>query len=90
MAKREGVPINSYKTTVVKEPPSIIKKTIKCCVLNGFVFWLSILVFDSFIIPCIQTFFLSPVFDNMLGDVAAEVNIFFLYFLTRQDLNPSF
>lgn len=58
---------------VNREEPKILDKTIKCCVLNGVVFFLSIVFFNRLIIPAVQNFFLSPLLRGVMGAEAAEV-----------------
>jgi hypothetical protein len=45
------------------EEPRILERTIKCCLLNGCVFWASIVFFESILLPSIQAV-LYLVFGN--------------------------
>jgi len=36
-----------------KKEPNILERTIKCCLLNGAVFWTSIIIFESFVLPTV-------------------------------------
>lgn len=38
-----------------KEEPRVFHRIIQCCALNGGVFWISILVFNSFVLPALRT-----------------------------------
>jgi len=38
-----------------KTEPNILERTLKCCLLNGVVFAMSIVLFESFILPLVQT-----------------------------------
>merc|ERR1719468_799983 len=37
-----------------KKEPRILERTLKCCVLNGFVFWLSIIIFQNLVLPSVK------------------------------------
>eukprot|EP00088_Acartia_fossae_P032624 TRINITY_DN3338_c0_g2_i2.p1 TRINITY_DN3338_c0_g2~~TRINITY_DN3338_c0_g2_i2.p1 ORF type:complete len:316 (+),score=21.63 TRINITY_DN3338_c0_g2_i2:412-1359(+) len=37
-----------------KKEPRILERTLKCIVLNGLVFWLSIFLFQSVVLPCVK------------------------------------
>ena len=37
-----------------KKEPNILDRTVKCCLLNGAVFWSSIFVFENVILPAVQ------------------------------------
>jgi hypothetical protein len=36
------------------EEPLILERTVKCCLLNGAVFWTSILIFENLVLPALQ------------------------------------
>ena len=38
-----------------KSEPNILERTVKCCLLNGVVFAMSIVLFESVLLPLIQT-----------------------------------
>ena len=38
-----------------KSEPNILERTLKCCLLNGVVFAMSIVLFESVLLPLIQT-----------------------------------
>jgi len=38
-----------------KKPPRILERTLKCCLLNGCVFWSSILLFENVVLPLLET-----------------------------------
>ena len=38
----------------VDEQPRILERTLKCCALNGCVFWFSIVLFENFLLPLIK------------------------------------
>ncbi|XP_023337259.1 etoposide-induced protein 2.4 homolog [Eurytemora carolleeae] len=37
-----------------KKEPKILERTVKCCLLNGAVFWSSILIFENIILPAVE------------------------------------
>lgn len=37
-----------------KKEPRILERTLKCCLLNGCVFWSSILIFENVVLPLVQ------------------------------------
>jgi hypothetical protein len=36
------------------QEPHILERTVKCCLLNGAVFWTSILIFENVVLPTLQ------------------------------------
>ena len=38
-----------------KKEPRILERTLKCCVLNGCVFWTSIFVFENMVLPFVES-----------------------------------
>lgn len=37
-----------------KKEPNILERTVKCCLLNGAVFWTSILIFENAVLPTVE------------------------------------
>jgi len=37
-----------------KKEPRILERTLKCCILNGFVFWASIILFQNVVLPAVR------------------------------------
>lgn len=54
-----------------KKEPHILERTFKCCLLNGAVFWTSILIFENMVLPTLQ----MVVFLCMGGSEEAAHNL---------------
>ena len=37
-----------------KKEPNILERTVKCCLLNGAVFWTSIIIFENVVLPAVE------------------------------------
>ncbi|PSN50171.1 Etoposide-induced protein 2.4 [Blattella germanica] len=55
-----------------EEEPKILKRTLQCCALNGGVFWLSLIIFDSGLLP-----FLKYLLTFVFGQSNTGQNVWF-------------
>ena len=58
LAKRRALQRRKLENNPTRDDstePKILERTLKCCVLNGCVFWFSIILFENVLLPSIKT-----------------------------------
>ena len=53
--------------------PKILKRTLQCCILNGGVFWASLLIFDTILLPILKI-----LVGFAMGDRSSTSTVWFL------------
>jgi len=50
--RRRPSPLHTHSST--KEEPRLLSRVAHCCTLNGVLFWVSVLLFNHLLLPCLQ------------------------------------